>query len=241
MHMKYSRSLLYNALLLCIFFAAQPLPAVEIVPFQTQNQSPLIQIFGLPGIGKATVLDRQAVDLRFTVDLANNYTTETTAREKILLDGESTRFTLLGRYGLGRGLEVGMEIPYLITGGGFLDNFIEGYHHTFGFPNGGRELAPANRLLYHYEKNGRTLLHVDQSGAGLGDVRLTGGWQLLGGEKNSSQGMALRASLKLPTGDSDGLRGSGSTDLAVWLVGSTDVSLTRGHLSFFGAARCHGG
>ena len=219
-----------------MLLAPYPLHALEITPFYTQNQSPLIQIFGLPAIGEATVVDRKETSLRFTVDLANNYTTDNKARESILLDGESTRFTLHGRYGLGHQLEVGVEIPYLVTGGGFLDNFIENYHHTFGFPNGGRELAPQNRLLYHYEKDGRTLLHVNQSGAGLGDMRLTGGWQLYSGEKETSQGITLRASLKLPTGDSDGLRGSGSTDLALWLIGSQDVRLALGHLSIYGAA-----
>ena len=32
------------------------LQAMEITPFYTQNQSPLIQIFGLPSIGNFTVL-----------------------------------------------------------------------------------------------------------------------------------------------------------------------------------------
>jgi hypothetical protein len=123
-----------------------------------------------------------------------------------------------------------------MIGGGFTDHFIESYHHTFGFPNGGRELAPRNRLLYRYEKDGRTLLNFSRSGDGLGDIRLTGGWQIYPGRANTSPAISLRASLKLPTGDSDGLRGSGSADLALWLAGSHDVKLSLGHLSLFGAA-----
>jgi hypothetical protein len=172
--------------------------------------------------------------MRLTVDVANNYTTEQKGREAILLDGESSRFTLHGRYGVWSRLEVGVEVPYVIIGGGFLDSFIEGYHHTFGFPNGGRDQAPQNRLVYRYEKDGQMRLNMVQSGAGLGDVRLTGGWQFFKGEAEMPGEITLRASLKLPTGDSDTLRGSGSTDLALWLVGKKDFQMPLGRGSVFG-------
>jgi len=210
--------------------------AAEITPFHTQNQSPLIQIFGLPSIAQGAVMGPGKGEMRLTLDLANNYTTDATPRERIVLDGESSRFTLHGRYGLGRRLEVGVEIPCLVIGGGFLDNFIENYHRTFGFPNGSREQAPQNRLLYRYEKGGRPLLNVFQSDAGLGDIKLTGGWQLNRGQTDTSRGITLRASLKLPTGDSASLRGSGSTDLALWLAGNRNIELSSGNLTFFWAA-----
>jgi len=54
--------------------------------------------------------------------------------------------------GLGRGLEIGAEIPCVVVGGGFLDDFIVKYHDAFGFPQGGRDDAPRNRLLYLYQK-----------------------------------------------------------------------------------------
>lgn len=77
-------------------------------------------------------------------------------------------------------------------------------------------------------------LDMVQSGAGLGDVRLTGGWQFFRGEAEMPGEIALRASLKLPTGDSDTLRGSGSTDLALWLVGKKDFQMPLGRGSVFG-------
>ncbi len=215
-------------------FIAGPLPAVEIIPFQTQNQSPLVQIYGLPFLGTSSVLPARKGDLGLVADLANNYVQDSNGREKVLLDGESTRITLAGRYGIGRGIEFGMEIPYVVWGGGFLDGFIDWYHQSFGFPEGGREQAPRNRLLIRYERDNIERLRMDSSSSGLGDLRLTGGVQLYRGEGKGA--LALRVSLKLPTGDSDHLLGSGSTDLALWAIGSADRRLAIGHGTLFGAA-----
>ena len=214
----------------------QALPAVEITPFYTQNQSPLVQIYGLPPIGDASVLPARKADVRLIADLANNYVKDSNPRESILLDGESTRISLDARYGIARGFEVGVTVPYIILSGGFLDGFIDGYHSTFGFPQGGRDQAPRNRLLYVYERDGQQRLKIDSSSAGLGDISLTAGWQLYQGEDKPQRAVALRASLKLPTGDSDQLHGSGSTDFSLWVTASDDWKLKVGHFTLFGAA-----
>jgi hypothetical protein len=216
-----------------------PLPsllyAAEITPFYTQNQSPLIQIFGLPSIGEASLLGPGKADARFIVDLANNYVEDQNPRESILLDGESTRLSLDARYGIKRDWEIGVVIPYVIQSGGFLDGFIENYHSAFGFPQGGRNQAPRNRLLYRYVKDGQERLKVSDSSSGLGDISLNGGWQIWGG-KNQPSAVALRTSLKLPIGSSSQLHGSGSWDLSLWMAGSHDWKVTYGHLTLFGAA-----
>ena len=65
------------------------------------------------------------------------------------------------------------------------------------FPGGGRESAPRNRLHYHYQRDGSTMLNMERSGQGLGDVRLTSGWQFFKGATDKVQHLSLRASLKL--------------------------------------------
>jgi hypothetical protein len=208
-------------------------------PFRTQNQSPLIQIYGLPFIGPAALLPAKTLDAALVMDLANNYVQDSNPRENILLDGESTRITLQLRYGIARGWECTANIPYVFLSGGFLDGFIEGYHNLFGFPQGGRDQAPKNRLLYQYEKDGRERLQVEGSSSGLGDIRLGAGWQVFG-EEGKSSALALRASLKLPTGDPGDLHGSGSWDLAVWTVASQDWKIKHGRLNLFEAAGAMG-
>ena len=199
--------------------------------FDTQNQSPMVSIFGLPTLGAAQVLGPGQSSFGVTVDLANNFTGADATGEQIYLDGESTRLTLSGRYGLGARGEVGIELPVIEVGGGFLDHFIETYHSTFGFPDHGRELAPQGRLLYRYSRNGLPVLDMERGGTGLGDLRLTGAWQL-GQSADQRRSWTLRGSLKLPTGKAQRLRGSGSTDLALWVVGSSQS----GRMSVMGAA-----
>jgi hypothetical protein len=129
-----------------------------------------------------------------------------------------------------------VAIPYLIASGGFLDSFIIDYHNTFGFPQGGRDQAPRNRLLYQYQKNSQQLLQINQSSQGIGDIQLTGGYQLYESPMKPSRAIALRTSLKLPTGDSGQLHGSGSTDLALWITAGDDYEVAIGHFTVFGAA-----
>ncbi|NWF53862.1 MAG: DUF3187 family protein [Syntrophaceae bacterium] len=219
-----------------IFFSPPGLPAVEITPFFTQNQSPLVQIFGLPSIGEASVVPSRKADLRLIVDLANNYVNDKNASESIVLDGESTRISLDARYGIAKNFEVGLVIPYIIEGGGVLDGFIDWYHTTFGFPAGGRDQAPKNRLLYQYQKDRQERLKVDQSSDGIGDIQFTGAFQLFRNTQKPSRALSLRAALKLPTGNSDHLHGSGSTDFSLWVSGGDEYTISVGHFSFWGAA-----
>ncbi|HTZ41574.1 MAG TPA: DUF3187 family protein, partial [Syntrophales bacterium] len=210
-------SLAHLVLLLCNPLASH---SFDILPFHTQNQSPVIQIFGLPAINDSRILPAGGKELTLVLDVANNYVDDTARNEHIVLDGETYRLDLAGRFGIGNRLELGFEIPYIFQSGGVLDGFIESYHSTFGLPQGGRDQAPKGRLLFNYQRNGATLFQVDQCISGIGDLRLTAGFQVYRDETESLRALALRASLKLPTGDSNELRGSGSTDLALWLTGS---------------------
>jgi hypothetical protein len=228
-----SVSALFWLSLVCLPQAAQSL---EIKPFYTQNQSPLSHIFGLPPMGEAQVLAPGRKELRLSLDLASNYVKNASANESILLDGETTRFGLAFRYGVMPNLEAGLEIPYLIQGGGFLDGFIIDYHSAFGFPQGGRDQAPRNRLLYQYRRNNADVLKMDRSGAGLGDIRLNAAWQLYNSGDPAPRSLALRGSIKAPTGDSDSLFGSGSYDGALWLSACDHYLTTWGPVALFGAA-----
>jgi hypothetical protein len=207
--------------------------AFDIAPFYATNQSPLVQIYGLPSAGSAIVLPQGRKEFRATLDHASNYVDDANARETILLDGETTRLTLGGRYGLSKDLELGVVIPALVRGGGFLDGFIINYHDLFGFPQGGREQAPRNRLLYRYSRDGVEKLKMDSSGSGLGDISLTAGYQLYHDANQYPRAVALRASVKLPTGDSASLNGSGSTDASIWITANDDYRLPLGHATLY--------
>ncbi len=233
--MRY-RKFLFNFLAcLIISFLPQGLHALDITPFNTKNQSPLVQIYGLPSIGTATLLSPGQKEIRLMIDHSSNYVDDSNTREHIILDGETTRITVHGSYGLAKNVELGLDIPYLIHSGGFLDNFIINYHDFFGFPQGGRDQAPRNRLLYRYARNGEEKIRIDRANDGLGDVSLMAGFQIYHDGKEFPRAVALRTSLKLPTGDSDPLHGSGSTDISCWVTASDDYKLHHGHGTIYAA------
>jgi hypothetical protein len=208
--------------------------ALDITPFRTSNQNPLVAVYGLPPTGPAMVLAPGRLLAEMRADIANNFSQSFRPGENILLDGESYRTTLSLRRGITERVEIGLEIPYVMHRGGFLDSFIEGWHDTLQLPQGGRDSAPRKRLFYSYQKDGQTLVTLNQRSEGFGDLRLTGAWQLWRPEGDDTKALALRASLKLPTGNEERLLGSGSTDLALWLSGSE--SFIGGSLVLFGAA-----
>ena len=182
----------------------------DLTPLPTFNQSPLVQIYGLPALGSARVLDKGESEVQVALALANNFTGASHGDEALTLDGETHRATLTLRRGLAGGYEVGAELPYVRQTGGFLDHTIDVWHDTFALPNRDRNLVPRDRLLYRYIRGGQTLVDVQTASDGIGDVRLTGAREV-GGVN------ALHVSIKLPTGTSDNLHGSGATDVAVWL------------------------
>lgn len=208
----------------------------EIVPFRTFNQNPVTQIFGLPAIGDSRVLNPGNKELALVFDLANNYAASSAGSERIDIDGETYLVDLTGRYGISERFEIGFELPYIFQSGGFLDAFIQEYHSTFGFPNAGRDEAPNGRLLFRYQRNGATVFLVDRCSSGIGDIRLNAGYQLYRADNERPGAVALRTSLKLPTGDSNRLRGSGGADLALWLAAGRGFKTKFGPWEIFGGA-----
>ncbi|MDA8427913.1 MAG: DUF3187 family protein [Geobacteraceae bacterium] len=210
---------------------------MEITPFRTINQRPLVQIFGLPAESSAAVLTAGRSGFSLTQDVASEYTARQTQNEWIVLDGESYRWSLSARYGIGDRFEAGIVIPYVMYSGGFLDGFIVDWHNAFNLPQGGRDSAPKNRLNYSYSKDGIQKLDMNHADSGIGDIALNSGMKLYeASDASFHDNAALRASLKLPSGASGSLRGSGSTDLALYLCGSMNNFTEWGSLGVFGSA-----
>jgi hypothetical protein len=191
--------------------------AQSISPFDTFNQSPVIQIHGLPAIDSARVVSGDRSRYRLTTNITNNYTDKQRGNEDVLFDGETQRVTFSYTQGMGKDVEWGIRIPYVSHGGGSLDSFIEGWHDVFGLPQGGRDTAPHNQLTYRYVRNGNTLLDITNFTEGLGDLRINGAWQWSRAKMPDEASIALRTSLSLPTGDSNNLLGSGGFDAAFWV------------------------
>jgi hypothetical protein len=189
--------------------------------FSTSDGNPFIQVFSLPSPAAYPAPPPRHRTWRFGFDLASSATTEERpAGERIVLDGETYRTSIALDYGLSERLAVGITVPLVAHSGGFLDGFLQDWHDLFGLSNERREEFEDNSLDYSYLESGVEVFALSDHDRGLGDVRLTANWDLLG-DSDETRSLILRPGLKLPTGSSNTLRGSGSTDLSLQLL-STD-------------------
>ncbi len=206
--------------LVCVGVAVAPAPAYgmeqNISPFQIRNYHPLVQIYGMPYIGAARTLGKGESRVNLIYALSSNYAVEKNSNEAFLIDGESTNVTLSYTAGVGKSLQLALYLPYVKHDPGSLDGFINSWHDTFNLRQGGRDLAPTDRLRYYYQKDGNVRMDFVTNTEGLGDISLNA--QLALGESMNQKHdvSALAINLKLPTGNSETLLGSGAFDLAVW-------------------------
>jgi len=114
---------------------------------------------------------------------------------------------------------VGIDIPYISHSGGFLDAFIDDWHDFWGLPDGGRPGRARSLLEYRYRRANRDQVLLTASTGGIGDAMLTFAVPLA--PENRMAALAVRAGLKLPTGDAGRLTGSGGTDFFLWLAGES--------------------
>lgn len=174
-------------------------------PFASSNRSPLVQLFGLPQTQGAELVGAAAGRWTLVAEAASYFTTDQSGSEAIYLDGESYRTALTLQWGLSERWELGITLPYITYDGGGMDSFIDGWHDTFGLPDGNRDQAPRDQLRFSYIDSGAEQLGLADHSDGLGDVQLALAYAL-------TDGLALRAGVKLATGDAHKLTGSGGHD-----------------------------
>jgi hypothetical protein len=194
-------------------------------PLPARNYEPLNVPFLLPAPADGSVLGRG--DKRFAADLdiVNNLLT---LGPKYVTDFEDQRLTLSWARGLGGGQEVGVRVPLLARNGGILDGFVNDWHRVFGFKGGGRGDLPEDRVIFQATNpaTGATVINDTRSAAGLGDIvleyrrSLTGNGAPLDRPDPRALTASARALLKLPTGRTDTLFGSGAADFGLGVAAS---------------------
>ena len=213
-----------------------PVGASEQAPFFTSTKSPFARIFGLPPAERGGVAETGKTETRLVFDATNNFSGSSSSRESIQLDGEMYEFSLVLRHGIFQKFELGIDVPYVAHDEGVLDSFIEGWHDAFGFSGGGRNSVGRNQLSYTYTRDGTTRESITKSSGGIGDLRLFGAYQLLGGTEQPERSLALRCGVELPTGSATKLHGSGSTDVSLGLAASDTKTLSSWRAALFGSA-----
>ena len=192
--------------------------------FALRNQNPFLQIFGLPPFQSATLATEGTTNYNVGFDLVNHADDGDNALEEFAVDGESYFLTLSLRRGMTQRLELGIDLPLIAHAEGFLDNAIEGWHDTFGLSNSKRD-GLSNQLGFRYVNANNAQYELSSPTFGIGDIQLTAAMPLKHASDTSSRSVALRSSIKFPTGAEDELRGSGAMDFSLGLYASDTRTL----------------
>ena len=200
---------------LILSLGAQAAPAQAPSPFATSDRNPLVAVHGLPDTGNLFPSAGGGLTLGIDFEAANTLHDEKHDDERLFVDAESRRLTLRFGYALQDWL-IEVSVPYVEHDGGSLDSFIDEFHDFFGFPDGGRDGQPGDRLSFEYTNEGVTVLQFDDARGGLGDIAVTLG-RPVGTATN--HGSVAWAQLKTTTGSVSRLTGSGAPDVALWLAG----------------------
>lgn len=195
---------------------------------EANGYHPLKGLFGFPisrleplqRNGSAKLLtESEQPQWRFAaqVDHSNIFAGGTSATERLVFDGESTRVNLALDYTASDCLAVGIGVPFVAHHPGSLDQFIENWHDIFNLPDARRDESPQDRLLFDFQA-GADRLRLNSSTADLGDLQL----QLAVAASCLSElptswiaESTVRFGIKLPTGNLSRFSGSESVDAFV--------------------------
>ena len=211
---------LVYALVLCVFWsgtaASEEASGHSIAtPLRIVNLNPFHLLYGVPGSHGTPVLASGSSEVIASMDMASHFRAGISGGEQVLIDGETYRQSLSLRHGLGNGWEYLLDLSFVSHSAGSFDGFIENWHSTFGLPQSNRNIAPRDRLALFYARDGVAHVDIDSNVSSLGDVSLGAGYALPSAPF-SNDGMAVRAVVKLPTGEENDLAGSGGFSVSAW-------------------------
>jgi len=170
------------------------------------NRHPIFSIFPEPLPDGRTNITLEAASQFLRPDLEVGDGGRTFAR----IDGEDWGFSLDLARSFGP-FSLNLRLRGVWRSGGFADQVIESFHAIFGFPRGGREDAPRNRLDYTLKRDGQMIAQLNQARFCLMDADLA----LLYAFGDNANGGRVGASVQAPTGSRDDFSGSGGWDEAI--------------------------
>lgn len=198
-------------------------PETFLGPFPYRSLMPLNLLFPHPPPEKAEVLEAGRTGASWNTMYGSSLVIDEKKGDFMHVDGEFLRTAVGLRHGLGSGIEVGFEIPYLHYTSGFLDSFIEDWHDFWGFSQGKRDQNPNKQYEVLYQHEGRTFLASREDGFHLGEIPLYLKVGLVD-PKEEDYGLAARAFVELPTGSESKGFGSGKVDGGAGLLAQTNFS-----------------
>lgn len=186
-------------------------------PFPVRNFQAFQQlVLGMPG-DRATVLKPQEWDLRVELAETASAYREQTPQITAAVKFETLRSGIFFRYGLTERLEVGAELPIFYRSRGFLEGAINQVERLTTGVAPVRAGFKDTSFAFNVTRNGGPLFKGADDHVGLGDMTLSGKYQVMT-QEFGLPAVSLRFALKLPTGDEGRTFGSGRTDLGVGIA-----------------------
>ncbi len=214
-----------SAVFLCVCVMAVPWPAAaaagqsdEIAmarPLRIVNLNPFHLPYGVPAAFGTRTVRPGASEFTVAFDTASYLSPAASGSERLLLDGETYRSSLLLRRGFRPRWEYFLELSAVGHHGGLFDSFIENWHDTFGLPQGGRDQAPRNRLALIYGDRAGTRINIRRDTFSLGDLVLGVGYAVPDWPVQND-GLTVRGTVKIPTGNAGAFAGSGRMASSLW-------------------------
>ncbi|MCY3728058.1 MAG: DUF3187 family protein [Nitrospira sp.] len=209
--------------LACVFMVSWPAAAVSgefdddavAMPLRIVNLNPFFVPYGVPVSVGTHTMSPGSSHLTFAVDTASYLSSAASGSERLLLDGETYRTSLMLRRGFRPRWEYFLELSAVGYHGGVFDSFIEGWHDFFGLPQGGRDVVPHDRLALIYGDGTGARVNLQQDVFSLGDLALGVGyavpdWPI------QNDGLTIRGNVKIPTGNAGSFTGLGRFSTSLW-------------------------
>ena len=208
-------------LLVSVLWPAAALPgefdddAAVAMPLRLVNLNPFFIPYGVPVSVGTRTMPPGSSELTFAVDTASYLSGAASGSEGLLLDGETYRTSLMVRRGFRPRWEYFLELSAVGHHGGLFDSFIEGWHDFFGLPQGGRDVAPRDRLALIYGDGAGTRVNRRQDAFSLGDLVLGVGYAVPEWPFRND-GLTIRGHVKIPTGNAGAFAGLGRLSTSLW-------------------------
>lgn len=170
------------------------------------------------------------------MDVASNTVKGESAGEEFILDGETSRFSFMLKYGISDYVEVDVVAPYVKHSHGRFDNFIQNWHDFLGLSNEEQKQFSPNNLHYYYKYKDKELINITDNTSGIGDIKLGISFDLSSFSFTRAREIIVRLGLKLPTGSAEQLLGSGAADYSLSIAANDDKLGYGNFISLFGQA-----
>ena len=190
-------------------------------PIPLKNDMPLYLLFLNMTPDKAETLPKGKFSFFPNYAISNIIIDKVTTPSELYIvqiDTEVHRFSCDLRYGLRDDMELGVEIPYIRLSRGTLDGFIESFEDFFNFTTpGARERADDYDFNYRIAYNYNYMVSESAPRGGLGDMVFSFKYRMRDEDEEWPR-LALKASIKAPTGSDSKLLGSGGVDFGLSLL-----------------------